>query len=66
MAQEDGQKLICCECRVEMKPEQVTFSYLGHHFFADILRCPACKLVYIPEELARGKMAEVEMELEDK
>lgn len=62
----DGPALVCCKCRVELRPERATFSYLGHHFFAEVLRCPVCKQVYIPEELARGKMAEVEMELEDK
>ena len=34
-----------------------------------IMRCPAapcCGQVYIPEELANGKIAAVEMELEDK
>jgi hypothetical protein len=29
-------------------------------------RCPRCGLVFIPEELALGKMAEVEKLLEDK
>ncbi len=62
----EEEKLICFRCDVELKPEKTTFSYLGHHFFADILKCPSCKQVYIPEDLARGKMARVEMELEDK
>lgn len=62
----DENNLVCCKCGVKMLPEKVTFSYLGHHFFAEILRCPKYKLVYIPEKTVRGKMADVEMELEDK
>lgn len=32
----------------------------------DLPRCPKCGLVLITEELARGKMLEVEKALEDK
>jgi hypothetical protein len=35
-------------------------------FPVDLLRCPKCRQVFIPEELARGKMSEVEKLLEDK
>jgi len=30
------------------------------------LKCPGCNMVFIDEELATGKMLEVEKELEDK
>ena len=59
-------KLICCQCNLELAPEKTTFTYLGHHFFAEVLRCPRCRQAYVPEELANGKMVEVEMLLEDK
>jgi len=49
-----------------MVPQKTDFGYLGHSFYADILACPECGLVLIPEELAKGRIAEVEMQLEDK
>lgn len=57
---------ICYKCQKELKPEKTYFTYLGNSFFADVLKCPQCGEVYIPEELAKGRMAEVEMQLEDK
>ena len=41
-------------------------SYLGSAYPVDLLKCPSCGLVFIPEELALGKMLEVEKSLEDK
>jgi hypothetical protein len=35
-------------------------------FPADILRCPECGQVYSPEDLVKGRIAAVEMQLEDK
>jgi hypothetical protein len=35
-------------------------------FSHDVLRCPKCRKVFIPRELAEGRMAEVEMMMEDK
>jgi hypothetical protein len=58
--------LICQRCQLEMTPRKVNFSYLGHSFYADVLKCPQCGQVFIPEELAKGRIAEVEMQLEDK
>ena len=45
---------------------KVNISYLGNVFPVDLLRCPRCGLVFVPEELALGKMADVEKLLEDK
>ena len=56
---ENKEKLICCRCNKELVPTQTFFDYLGHNFHTDILRCPECGEVYIPESL-------VEQELEDK
>jgi len=42
------------------------FSYLEHSFSTEVLRCPVCGQVFIPESLARGKMAQVEVSIEDK
>ncbi len=63
---ENKEKLICCRCNKELVPTQTFFDYLGHNFHTDILRCPECGEVYIPESLVKGRMAEVEQELEDK
>jgi len=57
---------LCHRCQREMVPQKTDFGYLGHSFYADILACPECGLVLIPEELAKGRIAEVEMQLEDK
>lgn len=58
--------VICCKCQKEMKPAKTYFKYLEHSFFTNILKCPECGQVYIPEQLVKGRMAEVEMQLEDK
>ena len=60
------QKLICNKCDMELAPTSANFSYLGHSFRAEVPRCPGCGQVFLPEELVKGRIAEVEMELEDK
>ncbi len=62
----EDKKIICCRCNKELKPEKTDFSYLGHVYHADIMRCPECGVVYIPEDLVKGRMCEVETMLEDK
>jgi hypothetical protein len=56
----------CTRCNVRLEPGKVNVSYMGNSFPVDLLRCPVCSQVFIPEELALGKMAEVEKILEDK
>ena len=51
---------------VEMVPKSTFFDYLGHNFHTEILCCPKCGEVYLPEALVKGRMADVERELEDK
>ena len=57
---------LCAACNVPLIPGTVDISYLGSSFPVELLKCPNCGLVLIPEELALGKMAEVEKSLEDK
>jgi rubredoxin len=57
---------VCADCNVPMQLGKADVSYLGNSFPVDLLKCPNCGLVLIPEELALGKMAEVEKALEDK
>jgi rubredoxin len=56
----------CADCGVPLVPGKVDVSYLGNSFQVELLKCPQCGMVLVPEELALGKMAEVEKELEDK
>jgi hypothetical protein len=57
---------ICCKCTELLKPGQVNITYLGGNFDAELYKCPKCGNVFIGEDLALGKMLEVEKELEDK
>jgi hypothetical protein len=45
---------------------KVVVSYLGAKFPIELLKCPSCGLIYVPESLATGKMEQVEQSLEDK
>ncbi len=63
---EDSKKLVCFKCRITLTPAKTEFSYLGHRFHVDMLRCPQCGQVFIPEEVVKGRMAEVEMAFESK
>lgn len=56
----------CSDCGQPLQPGKVDISYMGSSFQVELLKCPHCGLVLIPEELALGKMAEVEKALEDK
>ncbi len=58
--------LVCVRCGIPLEPVRTQFSYLGHAFHTEVPRCPACGQVYISEELAAGRMSEVETSLEDK
>ena len=63
---EEKRTLTCYRCNVDLKAQKTYFEYLVHSFNADVLRCPECGEVYISEGLAKGRIAEVEMQLEDK
>lgn len=58
--------LVCSKCKQQMVQAKVTASYLGKDFPIELLRCPGCGLVHVPESLATGKMLQVEQLLEDK
>ena len=57
---------VCANCNLPLELGKVDISYMGNSFPVDLLRCPKCGMVLIPEELALGKMVEVEKALEDK
>lgn len=59
-------EVTCCNCgeRLQLLPARV--SYLGNELSYELWQCPTCGMVLVPEDLAMGKMAEVERLLEDK
>ncbi len=63
---QEERSLICAKCNVLLETGKVNISYLGNTFPVDLMKCPKCKQVFVPEDLALGKMAQVEKLLEDK
>jgi predicted RNA-binding Zn-ribbon protein involved in translation (DUF1610 family) len=61
-----GPALLCFACGVPLEPRRTAFTYLDHAFTAEVPRCPRCGQVFISEELARGRIKDAEMQLEDK
>ncbi len=57
---------MCESCGCHLVAGPATVEYLGNEFTTDLAKCPKCSLVLISEEIAMGKMAEVEQILEDK
>ncbi len=62
----DFEEITCSRCGVKMALARADFRYLGHNFHTEVMRCPKCGAVYIPEELAEGEIADAETALEDK
>ena len=58
--------LMCMKCNLPLEMGKIGVSYLGNTFPVDLPRCPGCGQAYVREDLALGKMAEVEKLLEDK
>lgn len=56
----------CTDCRQPLQPAKVNVSYLGSVFNVELMTCPQCGFILVPEHLACGKMLEVEQLLEDK
>lgn len=56
----------CYRCSEKLVLGPVQVEYLGNNMTAKLLQCPSCYMVLVPEELAVGKVAEVEKLLEDK
>ncbi|MBR3397434.1 MAG: hypothetical protein IKG70_06275 [Lachnospiraceae bacterium] len=56
----------CDKCNKELEIKKASFEYMGRTFDHEVPVCPVCGKVFISEELAKGKMAEVETLMEDK
>ncbi len=56
----------CDTCNAELEQLPVELEYLDSLFNVELPVCPKCDMVLIPENLALGKMNQVEHLLEDK
>ena len=59
-------KRTCRKCGVGLVKANAVFGYLDNAFPVELPVCPKCGFVYVPEELAMGKVLSVEKVLEDK
>ncbi len=57
---------ICAACGEPLHPGKAQLAYLGSVFDVELPVCRSCGLALVPEELAMGKILEVEQVLEDK
>ena len=62
----DQSEMICSACNEPMKKGSITLTYLGSTFPVGLFKCEQCNMVFIQEDLATGKMEQVEKTLEDK
>jgi ribosomal protein S27AE len=62
----DGMNWKCFKCGETLVKKAVVFEYMNRSFSHEVPVCPKCGKVFISEELAEGRMAEVEAALEDK
>ncbi len=56
----------CGKCGVALELATVEVAYMGNEYPVELPRCPCCGIVFIPEQLATGTMAQIEQLLEDK
>lgn len=63
---EKDKTLSCSKCKVALEEKEALFSYLERSFRHKVQRCPSCGQVYLPEELVKGRMRQVENVLEEK
>lgn len=62
----EDMKWTCRPCGVPLQPGMVELAYMDNVFKVELPVCPKCSAVLISEELATGRMLEVEQLLEDK
>jgi NAD-dependent SIR2 family protein deacetylase len=63
---EENEEWKCFSCDKLLKLGKVSIDYMNGHFTVDLPSCPGCGMVLVPEDIALGKMLEVEKLLEDK
>lgn len=64
--QADASAWECGRCGVPLEIGKVKVTYLDTEQPVDLARCPGCGQVLVSEDLALGRMLEVEQLLEDK
>jgi len=57
---------MCDKCQRALVSQQVKVRYLEGNFKVELFNCHTCNMVFISEDLALGKILEVEKSLEDK
>lgn len=63
---DNPEDFLCQKCGLPLKMGKVMLHYMGNDFPIEMPKCPKCGNSYIPEELALGKILQVERALEDK
>ncbi len=58
--------MVCANCGKVLGSKDVVFQYYDHRLERKVPCCEECGQCYIDKDLARGKMHEAEVELEDK
>lgn len=61
-----GGRYICQKCNVPLVKTPVQLRYLHAGFPVEMPGCPVCGMIYISEDLALGKILNVEKALEEK
>ncbi|MFK5952159.1 MAG: DNA-binding protein [Desulfobacterium sp.] len=63
---EENKEWKCLACDALLKLDKVRIDYMNGSFTVMLPCCPQCGMALVPEEIALGKMLEVEKLLEDK
>jgi NAD-dependent SIR2 family protein deacetylase len=56
----------CAKCKRKLVVGSINVGYMGNRFTVELPHCPGCGRVLISEQVALGKMAQVEQMLENK
>ena len=59
-------ELVCGQCHIPLENGEILLHYMGNDFPVLMPKCPRCGQGFIPQELAIGKILQVEQALEDK
>ena len=66
MVETNSDTIHCAQCGTRLEPVKASAIYLKFRFDIEIPGCPVCGRVYVSEELALTKVAELEALLEQK
>ena len=66
ITQDKNVQIICGRCNLDLVKSKVKLTYLSMKFEEELYKCPNCNQVFVPEQLATGKILDVEMALEEK